>query len=175
MLRVFGRVEDASFVQDGFQHFRYNYHWKPCLTWEVFTQLQYNEKINLRLRGLLGTGPRFELLDRKKNKIYLGTLYVFEYNEEFLETTQKLFSREHRLSAYLSYTLNPNPILSFSGTTYFQPSVNDYRISTQQNLTIKIIKNIALSTSLGLSYDSSPPGEVINLIYQLANGIRWTF
>ena len=171
----FGRVENASFVQDGFQHFRYDYHWKPRLTWEVFTQLQYNEKINLRLRALIGTGPRFELLDRGKNKIYLGTLYVYEYNEEFLETEQKLFSRKNRLSAYLSYHLNPNSIVSFSGTTYFQPSTNDFRLSTQQNLTIKIVKSISFSTSFGLSYDSSPPGEVINLIYQLTNGIRWTF
>ncbi len=171
----FGRVENASFVEDGFQHIRYNYHWKPRLTWEVFTQLQYNEKINLRLRGLIGTGPRFELLDRGENKMYLGTLYVFEYNEEFLETEQKVFSRENRLSAYLSYHLTPNSIMSFSGTTYFQPSTDDYRISTQQTLTIKVIKNIAFSTVFGLSYDSSPPGEVVNLIYQLTNGIRWTF
>lgn len=171
----FGKVEDAAFVEDGFQHFRYNYHWNPRLTWEVFTQLQYNEKINLRLRGLIGTGPRFKLLDRKKNKIYLGTLYLFEYNEEFLESNQKLFSREQRLSAYLSFIFFPNSIITFSGTTYFQPSVNDFRIASQHTLIFKVVKNISFTTAFGLTYDSRPPGEVVNLIYNLTNGIRWTF
>lgn len=171
----FGRVEDAAFVEDGFQHFRYNYHWKPRLTWEVFTQLQYNEKINLRLRWLIGTGPRFALLETGKNKIFLGTLYLYEYNEEFLTNEQKVFSREHRLSAYLSFILKPNPALSFSGTTYFQPSLDDFRIASQYTLNFKVLKSISFSTSFGLIYDSSPPGEVVNLIYNLTNGIRWTF
>jgi len=171
----FGRVEDAAFLKDGFQHVRYNYKWKPRLTWEVFTQLQYNEKINLRLRWLLGTGPRFRILDKEENKIFIGTLYLYEYNEEFLIDEKKIFSREHRLSAYLSFILKPSSVLSFSGTTYFQPSIDDFRISSQHNLNFKILKNISFSVGFGLTYDSSPPGEVVNLIYNLTNGLRWNF
>lgn len=171
----FGKVEDEAFVEDGFQHFRYNYHWKPKLTWEVFTQLQYNEKINLRLRWLLGTGPRFTILNNEKNKIFLGTLYLYEYNEEFFENEQRIFSREHRLSAYFSFVLQPNTFLTFSGTTYFQPSIDNFRIASQHSLNFKIFKNLSFSSGVGLSYDSSPPGEVVNLIYQFTNGIRWTF
>lgn len=171
----FGRVEDAAFVEDGFQHFRYNYNWKPRLTWEVFTQFQYNEKINLRLRWLLGSGPRFTILEKGENKIFLGTLYLYEYNEEFLTNEQKVFTREHRLSAYLSFRFKPSPVFTFSGTTYFQPSWGDFRIASQHTLIFKIIENISFSTAFGLTYDSSPPGEVVNLIYNLTNGIRWTF
>ena len=171
----FGKVEDAAFIEDGFQHLRYNYHWKSKITWEVFTQLQYNEKINLRLRWLLGTGPRFTILDNTKNKMFIGTLYLYEYNEEFFEEDQNIFSREHRLSAYFSFVLKPTTTLTFSGTTYFQPSVDNFRISSQHSLNFKIIKNLSFSSGFGLSYDSSPPGEVVNLIYQFTNGIRWTF
>jgi len=57
-----------------------------------------------------------------------------------IENGQQIFSRENRLSAYLSYHLNPNAMVSFSGTTYFQPSIRDFRLSTQQNLSVKVIK-----------------------------------
>jgi hypothetical protein len=171
----FGKVEDEAFLEDGFQHFRYNFRWRTKLTWEAFTQLQYNEKINLRMRWLLGAGPRFTIFDNQKNKMFIGLLYLYEYNEEFFEEDQNIFSREHRLSTYFSFILKPTSTLSFSGTTYFQPSVDNFRVASQHSLNFKILKNLSFSSGLGLSYDSSPPGDVVNLIYQFTNGIRWTF
>ncbi|MEM9821414.1 MAG: DUF481 domain-containing protein, partial [Bacteroidota bacterium] len=80
-----GKAEGNEFVDDGFQHIRYNYQTNDWLAWEAFTQLQYNQLIKLKMRWLLGTGPRFRLYKKSKSQFYLGTLYMFEYNEESTE------------------------------------------------------------------------------------------
>jgi hypothetical protein len=62
----FFQAGKEDFVNDGFLHFRYNYQLNKYLTYESFTQAQYNEKLNLRLRWLLGTGLRLTLLKKEK-------------------------------------------------------------------------------------------------------------
>src|SRR5688572_3893659 len=54
----------SRFVNDGMGHFRYNHKFTNWLRLEAFTQLQYNELLNLRLRYLVGMGPRFKMLNK---------------------------------------------------------------------------------------------------------------
>jgi len=168
-----------AFVDDGFQHIRYNYRLNKLLTWEAFTQLQYNELIQLRLRWLLGTGPRFQLLNKNNSRFFLGMLYMYEYNEERTKENGPIqFLRDHRLSSYLSYQFNPTDVLSFAGTIYIQPVLNDFsdiRISSQSTLLFKISSKLQYSTSFSLLYDSDVLEGVQETIYQLTNGLRWNF
>ena len=76
----FLKADEQNFVNSGLQHLRYNYKWKDWLTWEAFGQLQYNEQLRIRLRGLAGTGPRFSFKVLKKGRINLGTSYMWEYD-----------------------------------------------------------------------------------------------
>jgi len=174
-----GKLAGDAFVDDGFQHIRYNYRLNKLLTWEAFTQLQYNELIQLRLRWLLGTGPRFQLLNKNNSRFFLGMLYMYEYNEERTKENGPIqFLRDHRLSSYLSYQFNPTDVLSFAGTIYIQPVLNDFsdiRISSQSTLLFKISSKLQYSTSFSLLYDSDVLEGVQETIYQLTNGLRWNF
>lgn len=174
-----GKIEDSDFINQGFQHFRYNYELKKKVTLEAFTQVQYNEKIKLRFRWLLGTGPRFELFRNEKNKAYFGTLFMYEYDEEYFKETREVnFHRDHRLSTYVSFQIKPTKTISIAGTTYFQPVLtefSDLRISSQTSFNFDISSNWGFSSAFSITYDSDVPEGVVNTIYQWTNGLRWNF
>ncbi|MEL6865145.1 MAG: DUF481 domain-containing protein [Bacteroidota bacterium] len=169
------KAEGKDLVNDGFQHFRYNYHLTNRWTYEAFTQLQYNERLRVRLRGLLGTGIRYELIKREKNRAYYGLSYMFDYEEE---KDPELFFRDHRISTYLSFFLQLRDNVKVSGTTYFQPAINDLndrRLSTETSLIIDITKRLRLSTTFNLLNDSRPAKGIQKTIYNFRNSLRWIF
>lgn len=174
-----GKVGGNEFINQGFQHLRYNYKVKKRMIWEAFTQAQYNEKIKLQLRWLLGTGPRFEITKTEKNRAYLGVLYMYEYDEEVSkEDNLEEYHRDHRLSTYFSFSVQPHKHMSIAGTTYFQPVLNDFsdlRVSSQTTLNFDINNQWAFSSAFSITYDSDVPEGVVHTIYQWTNGLRWNF
>ncbi len=171
----FVQVEKEDFVNDGFLHFRYNYSLSKRFTYEAYTQAQYNEKLNLRLRWLLGTGMRFTVIKKEKHSAYLGASYMFEYNEE---TSPELEFRDNRLSTYVSFSIRPFENTKLTNTTYYQPvfgKISDLRLSSQTQLVINFTKKLLFTTTFNITYDSRVPEEVANTIYNLRNGIRWNF
>lgn len=66
-------INDQHFVNEGFQHLRYNNSLRKKLTFEIFAQAQFNEQLKLKLRALAGTGLRFTLINKAKAKTFLGT------------------------------------------------------------------------------------------------------
>lgn len=174
----FVKAGEESFVNQGFQHFRYNYRFNSKLRGELFTQAQYNERIRIQLRALVGTGARFELLEEKNGKAYFGLSYMYEY-EDIADTT--IIHRNHRMSSYLSFNLSPNSKFTLSNTTYFQPVIQDFsnfRFTTATNLLIHVTKRLSLKSSFSLTYDSQLSKEISNIpetIYLFLNGLNWQF
>ncbi|MEM1319604.1 MAG: DUF481 domain-containing protein [Bacteroidota bacterium] len=169
------KAEGKDFVNNGFQHFRYNYNVNKWLTWEAFVQAQYDERLNLRLRTLLGTGPRFRLFRNDKIRAFLGTLYMYEYNRE---TDPEVILNDNRLSTYLSFNYKPLSNVTIASTTYYQPLLNklaDWRLSSQSSLLIAINSKLRFKASFNIIYDSKVPEGVANTIYRLTNGIRLDF
>lgn len=172
------RADAEDFVNQGFQHLRYNRDWKKRIIWEVFAQIQYNERLNLRFRGLSGTGPRFNLLDKKGGSLFLGTLYMFQYEE--LSESNTIY-RDHRLSSYLSYQLNISENLNIKGTSYYQPLLTNLRtarLSSQTNLYLKITEKLSFKSTFNISYDnrlSQASEDVPAAIYSFINGLKWVF
>ena len=61
----FIRAGENRFINDGFGHLRHGQEINKRWTWETFGQLQYNRKLSIQLRGLLGTGLVFVYRIRK--------------------------------------------------------------------------------------------------------------
>ncbi|MEL6636800.1 MAG: DUF481 domain-containing protein [Bacteroidota bacterium] len=177
------RVVDQDFVNDGFQHLRYNYTLGPRLTWEAFAQAQYNEKIKLRFRGLIGTGPRWSLLpEASKQRAFLGALYMYEYNEDNVATETNPdaldYLRDHRLSAYLALRFAIGANLVLASTSYFQPVIDnfaDQRLSSQTTGQLTITEKLKFTTTFSILYDTRVPEGVPNTTYRWINGIRWNW
>lgn len=172
------RVQGSDFVNNGFQHLRYNYELSKRWTYEAFGQAQYNERTRMKLRALLGTGGRLLLADKEHAKAYFGTAYMLEYNE-IADTN--IIHRDQRLSTYLSFVWQPVSNLTFSGTSYFQPLLTDFknaRLSSLTTMELKITNKLAFKTTFQITYDGQlkedSPG-VPSTIYSLVNGLRWDF
>lgn len=174
----FVKAGGEQFVNQGFQHFRYNYQLSKRSIGEFFTQVQYNERIRIRLRALFGTGLRFQFLEQKNKNAYAGLAYMYEY-EDIADTT--IIHRKHRMSSYLSFNFKTNSKISLSNTSYFQPVINDFsnfRLTTATSLLLQITERLFVKSSFSLTYDSQLSKEVSDIpetIYSFLNGLTWQF
>jgi hypothetical protein len=166
-----------TFANNTFGHLRYNRKINQWLTWEAFTQGQWDEIQEINLRYLIGTGPRFRIAKNEKSHFYIGTLYMLEYEETSPEGLKET-NRDQRLSTYLSAAWLVNDMISINHVTYFQPNLSDFsdfRISSETNLSVKINDYVALKTYFQFIYDSRPPITVPKSMYVLTNGLSVHF
>lgn len=160
-----------------FLHLRYNYRQNDWLTYEVFSQYQKDVPLRIENRMLAGIGPRFTLANKKRAKVFLGTLGMYEHDEELNTGTT---NRAVRLSSYLSFTYGIEEKLNWANYIYYQPRVDrfeDFRTSVQSQLQVLIWKSLSFTTTLTLAYDAFPvPDPAIpNLTVKWTNGISYTF
>ncbi|MEI6764624.1 MAG: DUF481 domain-containing protein [Bacteroidota bacterium] len=165
----------SDFVNAGAQHFRYNYKIKDWFTAEAFTQAQFNKVLKVKIRWLVGAGPRFKVINTKPFRLYAATLYMYEH-EELYDTN--IVNRNNRLSNYLSFTLKIKDNLSLLHTSYYQPKVNqfsDYRILSQSDLKISISKHFSFLFSYLYTYDTFPAIGVPKETHYFGNSIEVNF
>lgn len=159
----------------GYAHLRYNYRLKPLLKWEVFSQLQYNRIWNMPWRYLAGTGPRLKCIDQEAMQVYLGPLYLFEWQRSQLDEINRYM---HRLSAYISWNMHWKALLRFAGTVYYQPRLNqwmDYRISGQTELQLNLSKHFSLEQKTTWIFDETGFIGIPRKNYRLSLGFAYRF
>lgn len=168
-------AEQEKFQNSGFGHLRYNHKFGKSVRWEVFTQIQYNALTKIQRRIIGGTGPRFKLTQFDRARFYLGTAYMYEYEED---TEPRLFHHDSRLSSYFTFTLSPEETVSFTSTTYGQPLLadwRDFRVSNETSLSLEITKKLTFNSTFKYAFDSRPPDGVPRNIYSFSNGLELTF
>ncbi|MCX7878889.1 MAG: DUF481 domain-containing protein [Ignavibacteria bacterium] len=165
----------TDFINSGFAHVRYNHKiTKELLRWEVFSQLQFNGALAVRLRGLIGTGPRFRIYERDEFRIYAGSLYMFEYTEN---TDKTIFERNHRNSSYVSLTVDVKRF-NLTTTTYYQPLLRDFKdyiFYSQTELLFEITEQLDFKTGFTFRYDSNPFPGIPKKTYFISNGLVFSF
>lgn len=172
------RYDGGDLINDGFQHLRYNYTMQDtgAVTWEFFSQHQYNEKKILKRRILLGGGPRFRLVKTEKITWYLAPLVMYEHEKHSDQAqTRTDFIRG---DAYTNLSFKISKELSLNHISYYQPKLDElsnYRYSGETGLKIDITEYLAFSSSFALDYDANPPAEIPNLFYYFKNQIHLKF
>ena len=170
--------QNTKLINDGFFHFRYGYFLNKKVTLEAFSQLQHNRQLRIGVRWLIGAGPRFLVFKQGKNSVYLGVLYMYEYDQLIASS---IFFRDHRLSNYLSLHLQLAPNLKFASTSYYQPLIKDFsssRFSSVNTLAFRLGRRINFRMQLSMSYDARLAKETVGvpaLVYSFTNGLRWEF
>lgn len=172
----FLRAGNRDFVNSAFAHLRYNYKWRPALSVEVYAQQQTNRLILIQQRRLAGVGlrRRFFLNYRENSRLYLGSSYLYEWNQFIGELGLRDW---HRLSNYLTLTLRNRQYKGFlQGTTYWQPVIGwirNYRLSTEWTLELPIGRHLRFSTDFAYSLDRSLPEAAPLQIFNWQNGLVW--
>ena len=173
-------IDKSSFVNQGFQHLRYNRLMNKWLTFETFGQVQYNEKILLKLRALAGTGFKFSLLNMPDKKVKLGLAYMFEYNEDNNNDPEIVVDvhRDQRASTYFTFYFLLNKTVKIASTTYFQPSLSDfkdYRLSTESSLIFDVTKKLKFTNTFSMLYDTRVPDGAPSTVQRFKSGLRYVF
>lgn len=176
LLCSYGFLKGAgrNLIDNAFLHLRYNYKVNPLVRWEIFTQLQQNRIAGIRSRYLLGSGPRFKLLDRKVIRLYSGTLMMYERETGTIPTVPVV--NNVRISSYTSFTIIPSKEIEIISTTYFQPILddwNDHRLLNQLSLRVKASKHLGFRLSWNYLNDSRPVAGIPSVIYNLSTGMDY--
>lgn len=172
------QLDGNNLENTGYQHFRYNYTVRDTsfFTFEYFVQHQHNSQKKLLRRIISGFGPRFRVANHEKMVFFIAPLIMYEY-----EKLDPLYGSETffwRLDAYVSLYWQITKSLSFKNVTYYQPhflNVDDFRVSHESSVGIKITNRLSFGVSLELSYDSDPPEEVQKRFYTLDNKLVFSF
>ena len=171
----FVKGEGENFSNNGFIHMRYTDPVSEYISWEFFSQMQYNKLTKIDNRWLTGTGARFQLTEFDNALFFWGLMYMYE-RERVLDPD--LLNSHHRLSTYFSFNLKPQETVTFGSTTYVQPRIDkwsDYRLLTENTLSLGITDKLSLSIRLRVTYDRDPPIDVPTLTYDMYNGLTYRF
>ena len=174
----FTKAGNTTFASNSFFHLRHNYKLNSWLRWEEFTQVQTNKVTGIELRYLLGTGPRFKLIQRPWISIYVGTAIMYEYEREVGPENIKIIHEQPRSSSYLSFTIQSNESFKWAQTVYYQTLYDfpeDHRFATQTDLEFKISKKLSYVLTYKMLYDTLPAFGIPNTTYSLESYLSLKF
>ncbi len=177
----FTRLNDNRFVNNALTHLRFIRRHSPRVSYELFSQHQFNEFIRLEQRLLLGGGGRFQVLEAPRTEIFLGTGYMLERETLDLpaELPEARRSEHHRSTNYLTVRYNSeDERFRLVETVYVQTRVDrlqDYRLLSETSFEIQLLRRLALAINLNVTHDSEPPIGVKETDVVLSNSLRYSF
>lgn len=160
-------------MRRAFAHARYDYEITDGVWGEVFGQLESNKFIAVRLRELVGAGPRVRLFDADSLQAFIATAYMLEHTQLADDASPPgRPATVHRSSNYLTLSWLVDERVSLVSTTYYQPRFDepsDYRLFSQLSADFGVTKVLKAGMSLMLRYDSLPPGGVRSTDWSVVN------
>lgn len=168
-------VGGKSILNSGYQHLRYGYKHHPRLNFEAFVQHQYNKPMKMDFRGLLGAGERLKVIEKDKNRVYLGLSLMLEHERA---RADQLYYTDLRFSGYINCYLDLTHEIYFVNTFYYQPKIgnaSDFRLADEGSIVVKIKKWLSFTTSINILYDTKQPPGVTNTIYEWRNRLMFVF
>lgn len=173
----------GPFVSTGYSHFRINWYRKNKVSYETFTQAQYDEGRNMPLRWLGGAGLRLNLIDNEKGHLYIGTGAMYElerwgtpdfkgdvFTKEILKTTNYL-----RAKINFNSKATLNFITYYQGGRDIQENIWRDRLINNTHFSAKITNVLSFIASFNLQYDFAPIIPIKKYSYSLTNGIQLNF
>lgn len=179
----YSSVTGDPIIRTGFVHLRANFLHKKDISYENYTQLQFDLGRGLTVRWLAGGGLRFKLIESKKRNLFLGTGIMYEH-EQWEDPTQesRVVTRDIlKSSNYVSTFLKISDHVDLNLTSYYQvgyDQISDvfrHRISFDTGLSFEVSKVITFTTTFIYAYENRPIVPIVKYLYVLNNGIKINF
>jgi putative salt-induced outer membrane protein YdiY len=159
---------------------RYRYRFTDWLQGETFVQHELDAFRRLRLRALVGAGPRFTLWSTDAGSLVLGVAAMLEYEQLRHDDLPDAGAQalDPRLSSYALGRLKLLENMSLVETLYVQPRLtrfSDVRVLNDTSLVIDINKRLTFGTGFILTYDAAPPATVSRFDTQLRSALGVKF
>ena len=175
-----GTTHSTTTINRGFVHLRGNRELSERLTWELFTQREYDRFARLDARTLLGSGPRVPLYRGEAGTIHVGIAYMAEWEQIDVAPGSGEDSSQfyHRVSGHLAASLKAGDRLTLSNTVYLQPrwrERSDTRLLNEFSARIGMGGALSLKIALVIRRDGDPPSGVKKVDSHLSNRLVWDF
>jgi hypothetical protein len=182
----YGESRNVVLSRKTFEHLRGRYTIDCRWKWEAFAQHEFDQFRRLSIRAIAGTGPALQILQEKHVAVLAGAAYLFEFEQldsrMRMDGTLPIDAGDrtvfHRASFYVTALQKLGPNVALVETGYAQPRIDepgDFRLLGEMSITTKITKHVALTDSLTLAYDRTPPDGVQRVDTQLTIGVIANF
>lgn len=176
----YGWNKGEQFSNELITHLRNVERINDWLQLEAFIQFDYNKKRKLLARELIGAGLRYKVLTSGNLKFRAGTSYFYEI--ESYDLDENAFhdknTNAHRFSTYFTFEIDLKDDLKFLSVSYYQPDVinfNDYRLISENTLSIILSKLINFNIRFNLRFDAAPPDGIKELDSITRLGLSFKF
>ena len=175
-----GRSRGADIIFKTFEHLRYRYTLSRFIDGELFGQHEFDKFRRLKLRALVGMGPKVTLTKSKRFHAAVGVAYMLEYEQLRDDGASDSGQSElqHRASNYITGSFEIDERVQAIETFYIQPRLTDagdIRLLNESQLVVKLTKKVSLTTTFTLSYDRRPPDTIEKLDTALKSGLTLEF
>ncbi|UII21199.1 DUF481 domain-containing protein [Fulvivirga ligni] len=170
-------------ISTGYTHFRINFLRRKKLSYETFTQVQYDDGRSMPFRFLQGAGVRIRLVKNENTKLHLGVGFMYE-KENWKSLTEEgniINKNIWKTTNYIGSKFKINENVNFDLIAYYQggydydSEVFRHRISGDAVLNIKLTNRLAFNTSFSAQYEDKPIIPINNFVYSLTNGFKLSF
>lgn len=170
-------------ISTGYAHLRINFSRRKKLSYEIFSQIQYDDGRRMPYRFLTGGGLRLNIKQKEKLKLHAGVGVMIESERwKSLENDSPDIEKNIlKNSSYLSGQFILNEHVNFDLIGYFQGGHDTdsdlfrSRLSADAILNVKVTKRLAFVTNFAIQYEDRPIIPINNLVYSLTNGLKWNF
>ena len=157
----FNKINSGSTIISDYRilHARFNYKINKIITYELFSQILYNNYLEINARTDFGTGLRIKSISNESYKVYNGFLLM----KENYFNSNLIYKNCFRYDFYISFNLKIDKLIHLINTTYYQPMVNnisDYRILNEFTIDVKVFKHLSLENSLSNVFQSVSPKDI---------------
>jgi hypothetical protein len=176
-----GRAEKKDFIRNGFVHLRYKILHRKNLSYELFSQAQYDHIRHLSARYVAGTKLRYHLKRSKKLDLAVASGLMYE-SEKWLLKADSLSSlktiNSYKSSSYIHIHTELSPTLDWIAIMYYQARWDNFfkpRILLDSYLVLNITKKINFKFNLHLWHDANPVVARDKWIYEFTYDLGLTF
>lgn len=168
---------------NGFSHLRVNFLRKHHLSFETFTQVQYDDGRNMPFRFLMGGGIRFRLLESTKSSLRFGVGAMSETERwKAIQLDNSVISKHTiKTSDYIGFETKFNDQVDLHLIVYYQGGLDAdddvfrNRVSGDVQFQIRITDKLSFINSFSCQYEDRPIIPIKKLVYSLTNGLNWKF
>jgi hypothetical protein len=178
----FLEINDAPFLNTGFQHVRFSMLEDRRIHPEAFGQFQYDNFRGLFPRWLGGFGIRHDLIKKDDFSFFFSPGIMYEYEAWQVQGTEEQVKVGFLKSTnYIGLRWDVNDYLDINTINYYQTTYDGEaelwrnRYSIELNVNSKITERLGINNSFSLSYEDEPIVAITQTIYNFTAGVNYTF
>ena len=173
----------GTFISSGYAHARANYSKMRKMSYEMFTQIQYDRNRYMDYRFLLGGGLRWRVTSKDKIGFFTGAELMYEHEKWDNPENENLFIIKNlpKIGAYMNLRIKTSESSKFRSLVIYQtgydpdPGLMRNRLSFDLQFEIEIFKKLYFTITFKGAYEDEPIYPINKLIYTLENGLVWRF